>query len=261
MKAAPKVSVPFLAVLVSLTNPIASLAQDARISPLLEPVIAQLPAVPSGAQKSYDPLTVEQLMKMVDLSRTIGGGISQLFQTIVDQSTSIDRIRDAQIGSRQIPLNNNVDDALMRQGGVGLKEMADGALSGNLDAPLGVISTFRDLRTAYNLDSVFVLKDGDEQTSRFIASASAQGGVASAIAEESYKRANAGMKRLDSYIKATAESADLKTSVDINTRVMVELTQQLNESLRLQAAMTSMIGTYFMMMGGEAGRVASPAGK
>jgi uncharacterized protein YdbL (DUF1318 family) len=92
------------------------------------------------------------------------------------------------------------------------------------------------------------------------ARASAQGAIAASTAEDSYKRANASMARLDGYIAALQNSADLKTSMDINTRVTIELVQQLNETLRTQAAIASMAGTYFMIMGGEAGEGDSLSG-
>ncbi len=243
--------------LVCLSITVGSRAQSPSVSPLPEPVISQLPALPPGAQKSYDPLTVEQLMKMVELTRTIGGGITQLFQTVINQTASLEKIRDAQLGVREIPLHNGPEEVAARQGGEGLKEMTDSALSGKIDAPPPIATAFGQLRSAYALDKIFALRDGKEQASRFIANASAMGGVSTATAEEGYKRANAGMKRLDGFIVAIKDSPDLKTSIDLNTRVMVELTQQVNESLRIQAAMASMMGSYFMMMGGEAGRAAS----
>lgn len=236
-------------------------AQTTVVSPLLDPVISKLPAVPSGAQKSYDPLSVEQLMKMVELTRTVGGSINQLFQTVINQTASLDKIRDGQLGAREIPLHNSPDEVAARDGGPGLKEMADSALSGSIDAPPAVAAAFGQLRSGYALDTIFALKEDKDQATRFIAGASAVGGVSYATAEQSFKRANAGMERLDDYITAIKDSTDLKTSVDLNTRVMVELTQQFNESLRVQASMAAMMGTYFMMMGGEAGRAASLAAK
>jgi hypothetical protein len=42
--------------------------------------------------------------------------------------------------------------------------------------------------------------------------------------------------------------------MDINTRVMIEAVQQMNEMLRTQAAIASITGTYFMVLGGEIGQ-------
>jgi hypothetical protein len=52
-------------------------AQDV-VTPAPDPVVGAAPAAPAGATETYDEVATQQLMKIVDLSRLIGGGVSQL---------------------------------------------------------------------------------------------------------------------------------------------------------------------------------------
>lgn len=221
---------------------------------IAEPIIGAIPGGPSDAQSTHDEVSIEQLLKLVDLTRTVGGSITQLYNSVVNQTAELEKIREAQLGTRDVPLHDSPEDIETREGGVGLKEMAEGALDGNLIAPDGVKEAFDKFRPDYDLDKAFALKDDKAKSLAFAARTSAQGAITSATAEESYKRANSSMARLDNYIVALQDSKDLKTSVDINTRVMIEVAQQLNESVRTEAAIASTVGAYFMVLGGEVGQ-------
>lgn len=240
-----------------LLTPVAYSAVGAQaqsaITPLPDPVVGAVPTAPSDAQETYDKVTIQQLMKIVELSKSIGGGISQLFSATQTQTQAL-------VGTKTFPVNNNVDDETGRQAGAGLLEMANAALSGAATGPQVLIDSLTAFRTDYGLDQAFALLNDTSFSKVMAARASAQGAIAASTAEDSYKRANASMARLDGYIAALQNSADLKTSMDINTRVTIELVQQLNETLRTQAAIASMAGTYFMIMGGEAGEGDSLSG-
>ncbi|PSS60636.1 hypothetical protein C6558_32175 [Ensifer sp. NM-2] len=224
------------------------------IDPLLDPVVGPLPDKPDDATNSHDAGAIEQLMKVVALTKVMGGGITQLVEAVIAQTVSIEKIRDAHIGKRNIPLHNTAEDVQAREGGKGLLEMATSALDGAVDAPAGVQAALETYRTNYKLDDAFAMKDDTAISRGFAARASAHGAIAASTAEEAYKRANDSMKRIGDYLNSLENSADLKTSVDLNTRVMIEMTQQLNESLRTQAAMTAVASSYFMILGGEIGR-------
>ncbi|APO77140.1 type IV secretion system VirB5 domain-containing protein (plasmid) [Rhizobium etli 8C-3] len=223
------------------------------IDPLLDPIIGGVPNKPDEATESYDKGAITQLMKIVELTKVLGGGITQLVETVMKQTVALDSIRDAHIGRRDIPLHNTEEDVLAREGGTGLLEMATSALDGAVDAPEGVKAALTEFRTNYKLDDVFELKDDKAVSLGFAARASAHGAIAASTAEESYKRANESMTRISGYLETLENSNDLKTSVDLNTRVMIEMTQQLNESLRTQAAIASVAGTYYMILGAEVG--------
>lgn len=226
-------------------------AQDA-ITPLPEPAIGTVPDGPSGAQETHDQVSIEQIMKLVQLSRIMGGGITQMFTAVQDQKTTLDHIRDAQTGPKAFPLMNRPDEVAGREGGEGLREMADGALNGAADGPVDLVAALTQFRAIFGLDKAFALKDDELPGKKMLAQLAAKSAIAGSVAESSYKRSNTSMDRLDDYITALQASQDLKTSVDINTRAVIELTQQINESLRTQSAVTSIVSSYFMMLASEA---------
>jgi hypothetical protein len=228
-------------------------AQQAII-PAPNPNPGPAPSAPADVQKTYDEVSIGQLMKLVELSRLIGGGISQLYSAAETQRQALESMREAQIGRKSIPLNNGQEEIEDREGGPGIKEMVDGALNGAPLGPQALRDALTEFRTEFSLDKAFALKDDELPGKKMIARASAQGAIASSLAEQSYKRTNASMGRLDGYLLALENSADLKTSVDINTRVMIEIAQQLNESVRTQSAIASVAGAYFMILGGESGQ-------
>ncbi|CAK11680.1 hypothetical protein pRL70153 (plasmid) [Rhizobium johnstonii 3841] len=226
-------------------------AQDA-VTPLPEPAVGGVPGAPPGVQETHDQVSIEQIMKLVQLYRIMGGGITQMFTAVQNQKTALDVIRNGQTGPKTIPLMNGPDEVAARQGGEGLKEMADSALNGAADGPPDLLAAFTHFRSTFSLDKAFALKDDELPSKKVLAQLAAKGAIAGSVAESSYKRANASMERVDDYIAAVQASKDLKTSIDINTRAVIELTQQTNESLRTQSAVTSIVSSYFMMLASEA---------
>lgn len=233
-----------------LTTGMASAQQS--ITPSPDPLVGTAPAGSDNAQETHDSVSIQQLMKIVDLARLIAGGISQLFTSAQGQRDLLNDIRDAQKGPRAIPSIDSSETEEARDGGEGLNEMAESTLNGATNVPADMVEAINKFRTTFDLDKAFELKDDELLGKKLLAQLAAKGIVGSASAESSYKRANASNKRLGQFITALEASQDLKTSIDINTRVMIELTQQSNESLRVQSAITSMIGSYFMVLAGEA---------
>lgn len=228
-----------------------SLAQ-AIVVPAPEPVTGTAPAAPEDAQETYDKVSIQQLLKIIELSRLIGGGISQLFDAAQGHRQVLDLILDAQIGPREFPVLNSPEEVEARGGGEGLEEMAEDAISGAAQGPQDMLAALGKLRTTFDLDRAFELRNDELFSQKILALFASKGAIAGAAAESAYKRANVSNDRLNEYITALEASPDLKSSVDINTRVMIELTQQSNESLRTQSAMTSLVSAYFMAMASEA---------
>jgi len=243
---------------VAVTTATSAWAQS-LVVPAPDPVVVT-PSIPSNAQETYDEVGNQQLVKLVDLARLIGGGISQILDSALDQKQALDLIQDAQTGPKTFPVLNGQAETDGRDGGPGLKEMADAALDGSATGPAEMLSALDAFRDTYGLDKAFALKDDTSAEKVLIAHASAQGAIAAATAEDAYKRSNASMTRLNTYITALQSSPDQKTSIDINTRVLVEVAQQINESLRTQAAIAQIGGTYFMIMGAEASKLNAFAG-
>lgn len=65
----------------------------------------------------------------------------------------------------------------------------------------------------------------------------AQVTAAGSVSEYAFVAANNGMNRLEPYVDAIQTSPSLKASIDLNTRVLVEIAQQNNEILRAIAAL------------------------
>ncbi|WP_085033078.1 type IV secretion system protein [Ensifer aridi] len=249
------------AVVISLvTAPLiqAANAQETQITPLPLPAIPGIPAAPDGAQATFDKKAIEFLMYMVEMSRLIGGGVTQLVAHAQTAEQLLIRIQDATqaqraavSGPKSFPVNNEEADLAARKGGLGLREMVDAALNGRTLGPQGTQSAFAEFHNLYRLDDSFALRNDKRLGNVIAAHTSAQGAVTASTADDSYKRANASMDRLNGYVTALESSNDLKTSVDINTRVMIEVAQQLNETLRTQAAIASLTGVYFMAVGAD----------
>lgn len=228
-------------------------AQTVTVTPVPLPSIGAVPNATDTEQETHDATAIEQLMYGVELSRLIGGGISQIFSSTQSMTSLLGVIRDtanAQLtaitGTKNIPLGNGPDEVSARDGGTTVREMVVEGLGGNLSGPVDIASAFAQFVTTYELPQAFGYRDSDTLAERIIGYMAANGAVASSISEHSYLSANASMGRIDGYITALGTSADLKTSLDINTRVNIEVAQQLNEMLRNQAALTNLAGFYFM---------------
>jgi hypothetical protein len=64
--------------------------------------------------------------------------------------------------------------------------------------------------------------------------------LSAGIAERAYNRSDAAMDRVQGYIDALELSASLKTSLDLNTRVLIDIAQQQNDHIKMMAAFSSM---------------------
>ncbi|CDX20940.1 conserved hypothetical protein [Mesorhizobium plurifarium] len=239
-------------------------AQEGQIKPLPLPSIGVLPGAPGGAQATFDKNAVELLTYVVEMCRLLGGGMNQLIASartaehLLIENRDVEKAQLSSIsGPRRFPVNNDKADVSAREGGPGLREMVDDALNGRGAGHGGIQAALTEFRARYRLDQAFALHNDRSPSNVIIANESAQGAVAASAAEVSYKRANASMGRINGYIAALENSNDLKSSVDINTRVMIEIAQQINETLRTQAAIASLAGSYFMALGADSGEPAA----
>ncbi|MEI2387443.1 type IV secretion system protein [Breoghania sp. JC706] len=231
----------------------ASHAQDTTIAPIDLPDIGTVPDAPDGATVSHDSYTIEKLMVLVEVTRLVAGGIEQIFASTKSMTSLLGAIRDtanAQLdaitGDKPITLFNGEAAAGARKGGESPREMADEGLGGSVTGSDDIVTAYARYSEAYGLEKAFEYQGSDTLAEQTIAFMAANGAVAAATAEHAYKRANDSMERLDTYITELAASADLKTSLDINTRVNIEVAQQLNELIRNQAAQTTLAGMHFM---------------
>jgi hypothetical protein len=231
----------------------AAYAQTASVTPVPLPTTGAVPAPGTKEQETHDADVIQQLLYVVELSRYIGGGISQIFGSVQSMTSLLGAIRDtanaqltALTGTKTVPLANGPDEVSARDGGPGVREMAIEGLGGSVANPPDISTVFSNLVTTYELDKVFAYKDEDRLNEVTMAHMASYGAVAAAIGDRAYKRANTSMGRINGYITALGASPDLKTSIDINTRVNLELAQQLNELVRTQAALTTIAGMHYV---------------
>jgi hypothetical protein len=242
-------------------------AQQAAETPVTPSPLTPAPVVPpkkpADASESYDANAVQQL---VTISKNTGDSfirlddmlksnslVQEVLGTIrkVNEDTKL-MLDTALTGTKTVPLNNTPEDATARVGAVSLRELAVQMIGGAAPALAEVATAIAEIRTVFNLGEVAKLINSKELADRLSANVAGHALAATSVAETSYASTNTSMTRLGSYIEALGASADLKTSVDLNTRVLIELTQQTNEAIRTNAATSTVISAYLMaMLGGE----------
>jgi hypothetical protein len=167
-----------------------------------------------------------------------------------DTQVTLDK---ALTGVKTVPMNNGPDEIALRTGAASLRELALNLIGGGAPAAAAVAAVIAEIKTAFNLEEVFAKAGSEELGDRLNTNVAGHALAGASVAEASYAGANASMARLDGYIQALGASEDLKTSIDLNTRVLIELTQQTNEAVRTNAATTTLIAAYLMALtGGDA---------
>ena len=199
--------------------------------------------LPTGLSVSPAGADVSDLPTLTAIESTLGtiaGTLEEIATTITTMSAAMSAITP-------LPPSSGPASALA---GTGLKAMADSLVNGIPQGSPEIIAALAGYEAKFELHNAFLL---DKATSSADLTATAykvaNGAIAAAVADESFKRANESMLRLEADLAALKTSTSLKRSLDINTRVMIEVGQQLNESIRSQSAMTSLAGIYFMSTG------------
>lgn len=118
--------------------------------------------------------------------------------------------------------------------------MTGSAIPGNSSA---LEARIQELKTTFDLPNIDTFLSSATPQDRALATQAGAGLAAVATAEDSYGRANASMGRVNQLIGDIDTNADLKASVDYNTRMLGELAVMLNEMIRVQSAATNATGT------------------
>lgn len=100
----------------------------------------------------------------------------------------------------------------------------------------------QQITSNFDLPDFGEFQSSDKSLDKAIAQLGGAGITASATAQDTYVRTNEGTARVNSLISSIDTQPDLKASVDLNTRVLAEVAQQLNELIRLQAAVAQSQG-------------------
>lgn len=178
--------------------------------------------------------------------------VAQLEQMRASYQTELDQLIEMQrqymqmrasfeaiTGARGISdVLNAAGDVSARAGAEDLTSIMDTAITGaDLAGTVGRMpQRLGQLRESFDLTDLGSLRRSDRALDRAIAELGGAGLTAAAVADDSYQRADAATGRLNQLIDGIDEQADLKASVDYNTRMQAEVATLLVDLIRLQAA-------------------------
>ncbi len=202
---------------------------------------AVMPMAPATAQgiPVFDATSVANLIQQLQ-------ALDRDFRNQIDQLTQLQDQLTAMTGSRGIGnVLNGAAEIAQREAAISLQGIMDGAIAGTSipGNTGGIDSTIQRLRSTMELDDLDQLLASTFPQDRAIAVSAGAGMAAMATAEDTYARANASMGRVTQLIQDIDTNADLKASVDYNTRMLAEVAILLNETLRIQAAQATAAGS------------------
>ncbi|WP_299844518.1 type IV secretion system protein [uncultured Jannaschia sp.] len=176
---------------------------------------------------------------------SVAQAIAQLEQMRQDYANQLQQL-ESMTGNKAISgILNGASDIAARESADSLSAIMSGgmtgaAIPGNASA---LTARMNELKTTFALPDINSFLASDTPQDRALATQAGAGLAAVATAEDTYARANTSMGRVNQLIGQIDANADLKASVDYNTRMLGEIAVLLNESLRLQAAQANATGT------------------
>ena len=183
---------------------------------------------------------------------SIAQAVSQLEQMRRDYANQIEQLtnlRDqltSMTGDKAISgILNGAPDIAARDSADSLSSIMTSAMTGSVlpGNSSGLTARINDLKSTFDLPDINTFLASAIPQDRALATQAGAGLAAVATAEDTYGRANASMGRVNQLIGGIDTNADLKASVDYNTRMLGEIAVLLNESLRIQAASANATGT------------------
>lgn len=198
-------------------------------------------ASPAAAQgvPTVDTSSITQLLAQLEQMRaTYQAELDQLFE-LQRQFEQARRQYESITGARGISdILNTAGDISARAGAEDLTSIVDTAITGSeLIGTVGRIpERMGQLRSTFDLTDLGSLRSSDRPLDRAIAELGGAGLTAAAVADDSYRRADAASSRVNDMIEGIDDQADLKASVDYNTRMQAEVATLLVDLIRLQAA-------------------------
>ncbi|MCI5044418.1 MAG: type IV secretion system protein [Aquisalinus sp.] len=201
---------------------------------------------------SFFPVSpaIPQGIPVIDTSQ-IAQVIAQLQQQIRDyeeqvkQLTNMQQRLEAMTGAKGISsILNSSAERTAREAATDLQSIVSAAIGGgNISGNVGNMNTvISDLKSRFDLGDLGDFDSSDIPADKAIASLAGSGLAAVATAEDSYTRANAAVGRVNALVDQIDSTADLKASVDFNTRVNAEVAVLLLELLRVQSAQANATG-------------------
>lgn len=165
--------------------------------------------------------------------------------TMRDQFANMQQRLQAMTGAKGISsILNGAAEKTAREAAIDLQSIISGAVSGDtISGNIGDMNTvISDLKSKFDLGDLSSFNSSDVAADKAIASLAGSGLAAVATADDSYKRANAAVGRINTLVDQIDSTTDLKASVDFNTRVNAEIAILLMELLRVQSAQTNATG-------------------
>ena len=172
--------------------------------------------------------------------------MQQDYQNQLEQLTNLKDQLTSMTGDKAISgILNGATDIAGRDSAGSLSSIMAGAMTGSAIPGNASALTARidELKTTFDLPNIDAFLTSTTPQDRALATQAGAGLTAMATAEDTYGRANASMGRVNQLIGGIDGNADLKASVDYNTRMLGEIAVLLNESLRLQAAAANTAGS------------------
>lgn len=167
------------------------------------------------------------------------------YEEQIKQLANMQKRLEAMTGAKGISgILNDAAEKAARQAASDLQAIIDGAISGNaIGGNVGDMnSVISDLKARFDLGDLADFDGSDIAADKAIASLAGSGLAAVATADDSYKRANDAVGRVNALVDQIDSTADLKASVDFNTRVNAEVAVLILELIRVQSASTNATG-------------------
>lgn len=165
--------------------------------------------------------------------------------TMKEQFTNMQQRLQAMTGAKGISsILNGAAEKTARTAAIDLKSIVDNAISGGtISGNVGDMnSIISDLKAKFDLTDLATFNSSAIPADKAIATLAGSGLAAVATADDSYKRANSAVTRVNALVDQIDNTADLKASVDFNTRVNAEVAVLILELIRVQSAQTNATG-------------------
>lgn len=212
-------------------------------------LMATLVLLPSNVMSQGIPvIDTSQIAQVIaTLQQQIKDYEEQLKQltTMKEQFANMEQRLQAMTGAKGISsILNGSAEKTARTAASDLQSIVTGAISGNTIAGnVGDMnSIISDLKSKFNLSDLADFNSSTVAADKAIASLAGSGLAAVATADDTYKRANTAVGRINSLVDQIDSTTDLKASVDFNTRVNAEVAVLILELIRVQSAATSTTG-------------------
>lgn len=212
----------------------------------LTPTKAGIPVIDTASITQLIAQLNNQAQSLVNQATQIQNQINQITE-LQNQLANMEQRLTAMTGIKNISsILNNADEQLKREAAGTIDSILSSVTSGT---PLSggnstrLNTAIEAMKSRFEISNLTALNSSTQPRERGIAQVASVGIAAAATGEDSYERSNEGMTRVGNLIGQIDTQPDLKASVDLNTRMVAEVAQQMNEMLRVLAVQAQAQGT------------------